>query len=128
MLVEDDRFIAIALQMRLRAQGFSVLLAQGLETAKDQLDSHVIDLAIVDINLIDGCGLDLISDLSCNKSVVTIPAIAVSASNRAGLRQDALAAGAYAFLEKPFQSSELLSVMNSAMSTPADCHCKPVPG
>lgn len=113
LLVEDDRYIAMALQIRLNAQGYRVSLCEGLQSARSQLASDSFDLAVVDINLVDGNGLDLISEMKQNPLTATLPAIAVSAGDKQGLSEEAIASGAYKFLAKPFTSQELLCVMDS---------------
>ena len=59
LLVEDDRHIALALQIRLKAAGYSVVLAANIAQAMAHVEKQVPDVAILDVNLPDGNGIDL---------------------------------------------------------------------
>ncbi len=59
-----------------------------------------VDLALVDIYLPDGSGVDLIRELRCD-------CIALSAATEAETVRAAIAAGAFAYLVKPFAPTEL---------------------
>jgi len=115
LVVEDDENIAMALRMRLHARGYGVVMADGIESAQQMLAENSVDLAVVDVNLVDGSGFDLIAQMRRAPATVHIPAISVSASKRLNLREDALAIGAFEFVEKPFRSAALMSVIESAL-------------
>ncbi|MFK8081523.1 MAG: response regulator [Granulosicoccus sp.] len=111
LLVEDDRHIALALQIRLCAAGHSVHLAANVAEAQSLLQEQVLDVAVIDVNLPDGNGIDLMRASMTQDTQSPIIPIIMSASRKPGLREQALEAGASAFLEKPFSSLALMDAI-----------------
>ena len=74
LLVEDDPIVRTFLADNLIADGFTVLLADSLRDGLRLLEHDAPDLAIVDVGLPDGSGLELVSR--------------VRAAGRAGTRLD----------------------------------------
>lgn len=111
LLVEDDRHIALALQIRLSAAGYSVRLAANVAEATALVSAQVPDVAVIDVNLPDGNGISLMQSFNSLRLAVPIVSIIMSASRRHGLVEEALAAGASTFLEKPFPSSVLMEAV-----------------
>lgn len=111
LLVEDDRNIALALQIRLRAAGYRVVLGANVAQAKAHVETRVPDVAILDINLPDGNGIELMQDFAVMASTASITTIIMTASRKPGLREHAFAMGACAFLDKPFSSTALLEAV-----------------
>ncbi len=68
LVVEDDPTIARAIKRELKAHGFECILAQSAEEARGGSYSG---LAIVDINLPDGNGLDLFEELNADGHVMS---------------------------------------------------------
>ena len=109
LLVEDDLRIGIALKIRLSAAGYDVLIADGVNKALVTITDAVPDIAVLDVNLPDGDGIELMQTIvqkAPNTSVVIM-----TASRLPGLREHAIDKGAVAFLEKPFPSSDLLNAI-----------------
>lgn len=113
LLVEDDRHIALALQIRLRAAGYKVVLGANVAEAKAHVETTVPDFAVLDINLPDGNGIDLMQYFAAMASTASITAIIMTASRKPGLREQAFAMGASAFLDKPFSSTALLEAVGN---------------
>jgi len=117
LLVEDDRHIGLALQIRLRATGHIVRLAASVAEALAAIEELVPDVAVIDVNLPDGNGIALMRSFSSLKSTAPITSIIMSASRRPGLREEALGEGACVFLEKPFPSANLISAVSQHAHT-----------
>ena len=113
LLVEDDRHIALALQIRLSAAGYTVNLAANVAEALAIVDDSVPDVAVLDINLPDGNGIELMQTFATLEHAKCISIIIMTASRTPGLREHALALGACAFLDKPFSSGALLEAVAS---------------
>ncbi|MGY4098976.1 response regulator [Nocardia sp. R16R-3T] len=103
VLVVDDDFRVANLHAGIveSISGFTVAgTATTLAGARELNAAHTIDLALVDVYLPDGSGIDLVRELRCDAMVLT--AAMESATVRA-----ALAAGALAYLVKPFPHTML---------------------
>ncbi|MEV5833338.1 response regulator [Nocardia sp. NPDC052112] len=103
VLVVDDDFRVANLHAGIveSIAGFTIAgTANTLVRARELNAAHAVDLALVDVYLPDGSGIDLIRELHCDAMVLT--AATESATVRA-----ALAAGALAYLVKPFPHTML---------------------
>jgi DNA-binding response OmpR family regulator len=114
LIVEDDRKIALALALRLRAAGQDVLLACDALTGLDSAIKNQPDLVVLDIGLPAGSGL-LVAEMIKNLAPRFTPIIFLTASRQPGLRDKALALGAAGFLEKPFEADELMAAIQNAL-------------
>jgi response regulator of citrate/malate metabolism len=104
VLVVDDDFRVANLHAEIvnTLPGFAVTAtATTLEAVRIALrDMPSVDLALVDVYLPDGSGIDLVRQLSCDAMVLT-------AATEAATIRSAMAAGALGYLVKPFPSTEL---------------------
>ena len=112
LVVDDDHEITRGLTFRLKAKGYLVLTAnggnQGLATATE----NIPDAIILDIRMPDIDGLTVLTQLKANPATSRIPVIMCSASLVD--QKDALDRGASYFVQKPFESSELLAAIEAA--------------
>lgn len=99
LLVEDSRFASDALRLMAQRSGARFRRAATIAAAQGHLRVYRPDLVLVDLGLPDGRGEDLIRDIAQSR---LCPVLAIS-GDAAG-RAAALAAGAAAFVEKPFPS------------------------
>ena len=118
LLVEDSRFASEAVRMLAQRSGARIRRADCMASAERHLLTYRAGVAIVDLGLPDGCGLELIARLS---RASMRPAVLLATSGQAPdeVEADALAAGADGFLPKPVES---LAVFQQAIlrHLPAD--------
>lgn len=115
LVVEDDPDINDALKIRLGAAGYSVYQAEdGLQGLLAALREQP-DLLILDISLPAGDGFSIVERARLHESMAGTPFIMITASKRPELRDQAMALGATAFIEKPYNSSELLASVAEAV-------------
>lgn len=108
LLVEDDRYIALALKIRLQSEGFDVNVAGGCKAALSSAFSCRPDIAVLDYNLPDGNGLELMQIFAQEFRQAPVESIMMSASKQPGLCEQAMNLGAIGFFEKPFRSADLI--------------------
>src|SRR2546425_12842091 len=89
LLVDDDGSFQAALAELVRAEGFSVETAASLGEARTYLSEHMPDLALVDLKLPDGSGLELLreSDSQVATEIVLITGNATVDSARSEERR-----------------------------------------
>ncbi len=119
LLVEDDKKITLALGVRLKAMGYSVVSAADAVTAVAQARKHSPDVVLLDINLPGGDGFVVAERLQRLIQTASTPIIFLTASKQPGLRERAEKIGASAFLEKPFGATELADAIEMS-SCPVD--------
>lgn len=112
LLVEDDPVLATFLADNLTADGFEVVLAASLRDGLRELEYRRPDLAIVDLGLPDGSGLDLLARVREADGVVSrldrqLPLMVLSARDSELDRVRGFERGADDFVSKPFSYSEL---------------------
>ena len=112
LLVEDDPVVRTFLADNLTADGFAVLVADSLRDGMRVLEYSGPDLAIVDVALPDGSGLDLVSAVRAADRVATrldpsLPLIVLSGRCEELERVRSFEKGCDDFVAKPFSYGEL---------------------
>ncbi len=115
LIVDDDPDIRLSLHLRLKANHYNVIFAGDGMAAIAEARKHMPDLVILDLGLPAGDGFSVMERLKANDSLSSIPVIVVSARNRDANVDRAMQAGAKAFLQKPADNAELLSVIRRAL-------------
>ena len=112
LLVEDDPVLRSFLADNLAADGYELVLAETVRDGLRELEYRHPDLAIVDLGLPDGSGLELIARVRAADGLVSrldpsVPLVVLS--GRAGEldRVRAFERGADDFVAKPFSYGEL---------------------
>jgi two-component system KDP operon response regulator KdpE len=106
LVVEDEPDIRRFVRISLETEGHEVHEAPTLQRGLIEAGSRRPDLAIVDLGLPDGDGVDLIRDL---RTWSTAAVIVLSARSGEADKVAALDAGADDYLVKPFGAAELLA-------------------
>lgn len=116
LLIEDDAGTANEIMLELAASGYVVthrtLVSEGLAAARDA----DVDLLIVDRQLPDGEGLDLIAQMRTNGR--RTPALVLSALGSLDDRVRGLRAGGDDYLAKPFALIELVARVEALLRRP----------
>ena len=107
LIVEDNEKLLDAINNALQSEQFVCETAGGFVEAYDKLFVYDYDLAIIDINLPGGSGLELIRELK--KSGRPTGIIIVSARDSIPNKIEGLALGADDYLTKPFDMAELVA-------------------
>ena len=116
VIVEDDRMIALAMSVRLKANGYEVFIALDADSGLGMCLAHLPDLAILDISLPSRSGLNLAAQLRSLPMTRGMQMIFMTAFHSIlGLRTKAAELGAVAFIEKPFKDGELLAAVRKAL-------------
>ncbi len=106
LIVEDDRNLADSLKRLLEMEGFEVETAYNYSQAVDKLERKGYDLYVLDVNLGDGDGVELLEYLRDFKD--DTPTIFISALSDVGTIARGLNAGAEDYIKKPFDPEEFL--------------------
>jgi len=113
LVVEDDPDFAAALEGLVKLEGFDGRSARSLDAARKQLQEQRVDVVLVDLELPDGRGTELVGDEDAANAefiVVTGHATVDSAVN-------ALRGGALDYLTKPVDRSRLRAALANVLRT-----------
>lgn len=113
LLAERDPYAADLAEYFLRTEGYEVIVALDAIQAQLQFEERSPDLVLIDLLISGGAGFRLLSDFAAKG---TAQIVAVSAIDSA---DEAMRAGATAFLRKPLQALELVSTVRDLLGTSA---------
>jgi two-component system OmpR family response regulator len=107
LLVEDSPRVADAVGAALRARSLTVVVADSVRSANTAFEAQHFDVAVVDIGLPDGSGLQWCR--STRETGSTLPILVLTARASVADRVAGLDAGADDYLGKPFAMDELVA-------------------
>ena len=117
LVLEDDDLQLQVLTRHLQALDLQVLSAKTVEAAAQILRDNALQLAILDINLPDGSGLNLCERMDLNPLLAGLPKIVLSSLTNADLVRQTRAAGGCFFIGKPYDPNVLLAIIERALGT-----------
>src|SRR5690242_5375446 len=115
LVVDDDEAIRWTLKEALHSWGFSSIEAATVAEANKQFKSHLPAAVLLDIDLPDGSGLDVLREIK-NENHDSI-VIMITGSVRVDNTISALRGGAYDFIGKPINLEELRVTIRNAIET-----------
>jgi DNA-binding response OmpR family regulator len=111
LVLEDETDLLFLLQQNLEQQGYAVLPCETLADAKDALKTEEPDLLLLDVNLPDGSGFDLLSAL--RREGTWTPAVFLTAKSDEADRLLGFAVGGDDYVVKPFSMAELMARLSA---------------
>jgi FixJ family two-component response regulator len=112
-VVDDDECIRRTTTFLIESFGFRAAAFESAEEFLKSVELHDTSCLIVDVQMSGMSGLQIQSELAAAGN--RIPIICISAYENKDSRQQAMQAGAVAFLGKPFNDEELLRTIRSAL-------------
>lgn len=114
MICDDDERLARAIATRLEHERYQAVVARDGCTALEIAMTRCPDLLVFDINMPAGNGFSVHERLRHMANFALRPLIFMSGEHGDWLERSALEHGAFAFLRKPFELSELLALVKQA--------------
>ncbi|MDH3665961.1 MAG: nitrogen regulation protein NR(I) [Paracoccaceae bacterium] len=114
LLADDDRSIRTVLSQALNRIGCRVRATGSASTLWRMVEEGEGDIVVTDVHMPDGDALDLLPAI--RKRRPELPIIVMSAQNTVLTAIRAAEVGAYEYLPKPFDLSELLDFVQKALS------------
>jgi DNA-binding response OmpR family regulator len=106
LLCTNEELLLTTLEYRFRKQGWQLVVRSGRQPLADVVKKQAPDLIVVDLELPDYEGLDLVQAL-CRDLPDRLPVIAAAPLEEDKLVLEALRLGADDFIVKPFKPDEL---------------------
>jgi DNA-binding response OmpR family regulator len=111
LIIEDERTLRDSISEYLKANGYVCTTAGTLKKGLEKSTNYIYDCVLIDIELPDGNGMDIISTYKKNNPHTGI--IIISAKNSLEDKVNGLQFGADDYLTKPFHLSELHARIHS---------------
>ena len=115
LVVDDEKDIRDLISQILFEEGHTVKLAHNSMSAMDYINNKEPDLIILDIWLKDSemDGIEILKSVKQNNPLC--PVVVISGHGNIEIAVAAVKQGAYDFIEKPFNTDQLLLVINRAL-------------
>jgi len=112
LVVDDEENLRLVTRSFLRRDGYEVETAGNGEEALKLIETFGPDYVLTDVRMPKMGGLDLLSTLKAKGNEATV--IVMSAYGSVDLAIEAIKAGAYDYIQKPFKPEELLLALRKA--------------
>lgn len=112
LIIEDDKELALITKDMLKNYGYDVTIASDCETAFALLADGWFQLILIDVNLPDGSGFEILREL---RRLSKVPVIFASARTGEDDKIRGLDMGGDDYLAKPYSLRELLARVNALM-------------
>ena len=112
LVVDDEENIRLVLRTLLRKQGYELETAGSADEALSKLDAFGPDFILADVRMPRMSGLELCAQIKARSSNATV--ILMSAFGSVELALEAMKAGAYDYISKPFKQDEVLLTLKKA--------------
>ncbi len=120
MIVDDEAINIEIVKAYLEEEGFTnFLTTTKSQIAVEMVRSHKPDIVLLDINMPQVSGLEILNVMRSDAELKLIPAIVLTASNDPQIKLKALRLGASDFLAKPVDPSELMLRLQNVLAVKA---------
>ena len=113
LVVDDEKNIRITLMRSLELEGYRCETAEDARSAMDAFEGQACDVALLDVQLPDGNGLDVLERMKRTRPEV--PVIVMSGHGTIEMALEAIKKGAHDFVEKPLSIDKILIVIGHAL-------------
>jgi|HubBroStandDraft_5_1064220.scaffolds.fasta_scaffold396779_2 two-component system chemotaxis response regulator CheY len=119
LIVDDSESVRMIARIALREQGYEVVEAgNGIEALK-QLDAERVNLVISDVNMPEMDGITLLKQIKASAKHKFMPIIMLTTEAGQDKKDEGRAAGAKAWITKPFQPNVLIAAVSKLMPATA---------
>jgi two-component system chemotaxis response regulator CheY len=115
MSVDDSSSLRQMVAFVLRGGGYEVIQAKDGVDALAKLQGREVDLILSDINMPKMDGLELTRQVRAMERHQFVPIVLLTTESHAEKKQEGKAAGATAWIVKPFSPDQLLAVVKKVM-------------
>lgn len=125
LIVEDTESLSHLYANYVSRGGYRVASAYSIDEARRHFAALSPSVVLLDLQLPDGDGLDLLHEM--RRTAPDVRAIVITANGSINRAVDAMRAGAFDFLVKPFDESRLMKAIAAAVHAAVDTRANPAP-
>lgn len=115
LVIDDNNHVRSLIEAILK-NDYEIKLANSAEEGLDILNSYIPHLILLDIMLPEMNGFEVCSQIKSRPKLGHIPIVIISAKTGTVSRTMGYQLGALNYIEKPFESAELLAVVKSTLN------------
>ena len=112
LIVDDDEALRDSLELVLYSEGYTVVSADTGEAALARIEEHPVDVVLCDLRMPGIDGFELMPQIA--RHLPDVPIVLMSAYGTQDLAVEAMRRGAYDYLAKPFQPTEVVLTLKKA--------------
>src|SRR5258706_13032317 len=113
LLIEDDSATAQSIELMLKSEGFNVYPTDLGDEGIDLGKIYDYDLILLDLNLPDMSGMDVLRTLRVGK--INTPVMILSGTSEMDTKVKTLGGGADDYMTKPFHKEELIARIHAVI-------------
>jgi two-component system, LuxR family, response regulator FixJ len=118
VVIDDDEAVLDSLRMLLESEGFNVETFERASTFLERFDEGLSRCIVTDVRMPDMDGLELLQALAVRGPLP--PVIVITGHGDVPLAVQAMKLGARDFIEKPFDTAELMTSIRAALTGAAN--------
>jgi two-component system chemotaxis response regulator CheY len=111
MVVDDSSSVRQVVSIALKGAGYDVIEASDGKDALTKLNGQKIHLMISDVNMPNMDGITLVKEMKKLANYKFTPIIMLTTESQEAKKQEGQAAGARAWVVKPFQPAQMLAAV-----------------
>jgi two-component system chemotaxis response regulator CheY len=112
MVVDDSGSFRTVVKLALQKAGYEVVEAVDGKDACTKLDGRKLNLIVCDVNMPNMDGLSFLKHVKTQANYKFTPVIMLTTESQEAKKAEGRAAGARAWITKPFQPSQLVDAAN----------------
>lgn len=114
LIVDDQKNIRTTLSRSLSIEGYHCEAVESVATAREAIGTTPYDLVMLDVQLPDGSGLDVLAEIKAIRP--DVPVLVMSGHGTVDMALEAIRGGAHDFIEKPLSIEKILITIGHALS------------
>ncbi len=115
MVIDDEPNLLKILEALLTREGYDVYPFSSFDLARPVLDTEDFDVLVTDLSMPGKSGMDVLA--YCREFAADLPVVMITAFGTVEAAVDALKAGAFDFVLKPFDPKELSRILKKAVES-----------
>ena len=112
LVVDDETGILDSLRILLKSEGFHPVMAHGGRAGLAQLEAEAPDVVLTDIRMPEVGGVEVLE--AARRTNPGVPVILMTAQATLQTAMQAVNAGAFYYIQKPFRNDELVAILRRA--------------
>ena len=116
LIIDDEEAARYGMRRALEQFGYSVEEAESIDEARPLMAARTHDLLLLDVNLPGQSGLEFLQEMKVWKGAAPL-VILITAHGSEKMAVEAMKAGAYDYLPKPFEVDDLRLAVKNALET-----------